>query len=85
MKILIQSPGSADITIPVPNFLLFSPTLLDLLMKAGVIQSEHPMPNLSKETVRAICAALQTHSKSHGPWTLVQVESAGGAKVTIII
>lgn len=85
MKILIQSPGSADMTIPVPNFLLFSPTLLDLFMKVGIIQSARPMPNLSKETVRSICAALQVYSKAHGSWPLVQVESAGGAKVTITI
>lgn len=85
MKILIQSPGSADMTIPVPNFLLFSPTLMDLFLKAGVIRSPRPMPNLSKETVRSICAALQAYSKTHGSWTLVQVESAGGAKVTLTI
>lgn len=85
MKILIQSPGSADITIPVPNALLFSPTLLDLCLKTGAIQSGHKTPDIPKETVRQICAVLKNYSKTHGSWTLVQVESAGGAKVTITI
>lgn len=85
MKILIQSSGSADISIPVPNAMLFSPTLLDLCLKAGVIKNGRKMPDIPKETLRRICAALKSYSKAHGPWTLVQVESAGGAKVTITI
>lgn len=83
MKIHIHDPGSKNLTISLPNAMLFSPTLLNLFVKVGVLHSDHKIPDIPKDTLRQICAVIKDYSKSHGSWELVHVESASGATVII--
>ena len=84
MKIRIHSSGNRDITIPVPNSLLFSPTLLDLCIKSGMIQSGQQQ-KLPKEALRQICSAIKNYYRTHGSWEIVHAESACGDTVIITI
>lgn len=85
MKICIHSSAGQDMTIPVPNAMLFNPTLLGLWCKFGVSRSGHGMPEIPAESVQAICCALKNYAKIHGSWELVRVESANGDTVVITI
>lgn len=72
-------------TIPVPNAMLFSPTILGLWCKFGMHHSGQAVPEIPAESIRQICSALKNYSKLHGPWELVHVESAEGDRVIITI
>ena len=84
MKIQIHAPEAPDITIPIPNTMLFSPTLLGWGRKIGNRYTKDTMPEIPAETVKQFCNALKQYRKTHGPWELLYVES-GDCSVTITI
>ena len=81
MKILIRSSQGQAITIPLPNGLVFSPTVMKLYLKFAPGQT---IP-ISTEAIKPFCAALKAYARQHGSWELLHVESAGGAQVSIVI
>ena len=85
MKIEVHAPGGPDLTIPLPNELLFSPTLLNWGLKFSSRQSYCTMPDIPLETVKLACKAIEDYTKKVGSWELVRVESSGGATVIITV
>lgn len=84
MKIEIHAADGPDMVIPVPNAMLFSPTLLNGWLKF-TRHSEWDMPEIPPETVKQACAAIKGYTKKVGSWEIVHVESAGGDTVIITI
>lgn len=81
MKIEVHSPDAPDITIPLPNSLLFSFTLWNGVIKIGTKK----LPEVPPEVIKQVCAAIKHFRKDHEPWELVHVESADGSTVSITI
>lgn len=84
MKIEIHAPGGPDLTIPFPNAMLFSPTLLNWGLKIAK-RNGNSMPELPPETAKQACRVIKEYTKKVGSWELVHVESADGATVIITI
>lgn len=85
MKIEVHASGGPNMTIPMPNSMLFSPTLLNWGLKFIRRQSHRTMPEIPPETVKQACAAIKNYTKKVGSWELVHVESADGTAVIITI
>ena len=84
MKIQVRESGGRGFTLPLPNAMLFSPTLLKIALKIGEAQAEAQMPNIPPETVDRFCYAIKQWTKIHGPWELVYVESGGNTVIITI-
>ena len=85
MKIEVHAPGGPDLTIPLPNAMLFSPALLNFGLKIGGRYSNHTMPEIPPEAVKLACKAIKDYRKQFGPWELVHVESTDCTSVIITI
>lgn len=85
MTIEVHVPGGPDLTIPFPNAMLFSPTLLNFGIWIGGRYSHGAMPEIPPETVKLACKAILDHRKKFGPWELVHVESSDGTTVIITV
>ena len=84
MKIEVHAPGGPDMTIPLPNAMLFSPTLWNGILKFSK-HSERDLPEIPPVAVKQACQAIKDYVKQVGSWELVQVESSDGARVIITI
>ena len=84
MKIQVRSADGKGFTLPLPNAMLFSPTVLKLLLRSTDNISVEA-PNIPPETIDRICAAIKAYKRIHGSWKLVHVESAEGNSVIITI
>ena len=85
MKIQVFPQDGPTITIPLPNAMLFTPTVLNFGLWLGDRFSHRATPKIPPETVKKVCAAIKDYRKSAGPWELVHVESADGNTVIITI
>lgn len=85
MKIQIKEAGGKSLTIPLPNAMLFSPTVVKLVLRFSSHRDHDEMPQFPSEVVDGICAAIKNYTRKHGPWELVHVESSGGDIVIITI
>lgn len=85
MKIEVRPSGGPALTIPVPNALLFSPTLLNWGLEIGGHYAGRAMPEIPPEAVRLACQAIKDYRETHGPWELVHVESSDGTTVIITV
>ena len=85
MKIQVFPQDGPTITIPLPNAMLFSPTLLNFGLKIGSRYSGQAMPEIPPETVKKVCAAIKDYRKQAGSWELVHVESTDGATIIITV
>lgn len=85
MKIHIQEAGGNGFTIPVPNFMLFSPTLLQFGLNISKQYSGTSIPDIPPEALHALSRAFKEIHKKYGTWELVHVETAGGNAVIITI
>ena len=83
MKICIRSADGPHLTIPLPNEMLFSPTVLKIALKTGRQFADGHAPDIPPETIAALCAAIKDYRQNYGPWELVHVESADGDSVII--
>lgn len=83
MRIYVHSE-EATLWIPVPNFVLCS--RLGARIAASVLQ-QYPHGNVPMDyrTIRAMQKALKACVRTHGHFTLVDVESADGDKVKIVL
>ena len=84
MKIEVHAPDGPDLTIPLPNALLFSPTLWNRLLKFSS-RSKKSIPEIPSETIHQACRVIKEYVKIAGSWELVQVESADGATGVISV
>lgn len=84
MKIQIRS-GEHSFTIPLPTNLVFSKGAVRLANHFGRKYAEDAMKDISPEAMDAICAELRRIKKARGSWELVDVKSAGGESVRIVL
>ena len=93
MKILVRS-GEHRFFIPIPTAFLLSRPMVKLwlrMMRSAQRDMELPEQaglavwNLPEEQVLRLCGEIRRLRKTHPGWTLVEVESAGGDRVEIIV
>ena len=84
MRILIESQEK-NLHIPIPDFLL-SPKLVPFLVeKMGKKYSSEMLMRIPPEALDRIFRELRSIKKKHGTWELVDIESACGDKIRIIL
>lgn len=83
MKIRIRS-DEHNFSIVLPTRVLFSKSILKFGLRIGKKYSAD-VPDIPPETVDALCDEIRRIKKKHGSWELVNVQSAGGEQVQIIL
>lgn len=83
MKIRIRSEEQ-KFTIVLPTRMLFSKTILKFCLRIGKRYSVD-MPDFPPEMVDALCDEIRRIKKKHGAWELVNIQSADGESVQIIL
>ena len=84
MKIQIQN-GEKDLVIPIPDFLL-SPKLIPWLAeKFGRKAAPEVLEQIPPEVLEYLFRELRSIKKKHGSWELVDIQSANGDKIHIIL
>lgn len=89
MRIIVQSDGYR-LRIPVPMFFLSRPMVklgFRMMRYSGKYASlaEQAVWNLPEEKILQLCGEVRKLRKSHPGWLLVDVESADGDRVQIIL
>ena len=84
MKIQVTTAAGKELALPLPNGLLFSPTVIQFVLSA-TNRKGRSMPKIPPEVADRICATLKSWKETHGSWELVHIESANGDIVTITI
>ena len=82
MKIEVHVPGGPDLTIPLPNALLFSTSLWNGLLKVSM-HSERDIPETSSQATKQACRILKDYVRQFGSFELVHAETADGTTVII--
>lgn len=85
MKIEVHAPGGPELSIPLPNAMLFSPTLLNWGLEIGGHYAGRAMPDIPPEAVKLACQAIKDYRETHGPWEMVRVETGDGTTVIITV
>lgn len=83
MKIRIRSDGH-NFSIILPTRMLFSKEILKFGLRIGKKYSD-AVPNFPPEVIDALCDEIKRIKKKHGSWELVNVKSADGEQVQIIL
>ena len=83
MKINIRSE-ERNFTIVLPTRLLFSKTILKYGLKVGKRYSE-AVPDIPPAAVDALCNEIRRIKKTHSAWELVNIQTADGEKVQILL
>lgn len=83
MKINIRSE-ERDFTIVLPTRLLFSKAFLKYGLKAGKRYSD-AVPDIPPAAMDALCNEIRRIKKTHSVWELVNIQSAYGEEVNIIL
>lgn len=83
MKIEVQTPDTSNITISLPNALLFSSALWNGVLKIG--NNAENIPDIPPEVTLKACLAIKDFNKTHKNWELVHVETSDGDIITITI
>ena len=84
MKIHIGRNGSKDVCLALPNAMLFSPALLNLVLRL-TSRSGRQLPQIPPAAVNRLCNAVNRFSRENGPWELVRVDTADGSTVIITV
>lgn len=84
MKIRIQN-GEQEHSIQVPNALLLNPVTARIAGKAAEKYAGKAMKAIPPQAMGAIFAELKRIRKRHGSWVLVEVHSANGEHIQIIL
>lgn len=99
MRIKVKGDGH-NLSIPIPTGLIFSKASVWLYLKlarsfssrakqyipANVeITADEILEKLPEEAVYALCAEIMRIKRKHGHWELVNVKSADGEEVQIIL
>lgn len=83
MKIRARSE-ERNFTVVLPTAWIFSKGLLKFGLWIGRKYSSE-VPDIPPEAVDALCAEIRRIKKKHGSWELVNVHSADGEQVQIIL
>lgn len=84
MKIQLHTSDAVDLTIPLPNALLFSSSLWNGLLKV-TNHSEWDIPEVSSQVTKQACRVLKEYVQQAGSFELVHVETADGTTVIITV
>lgn len=84
MKIIVKTPEH-NIRFRLPTSLIFSKGSAFLVEKLGRKFSPESMVNIPPEAIPKLCDELRRIKKKHGAYELVEVESAEGEYVQIIL
>lgn len=84
MKIIVKTPEH-DIRLGLPTSLIFSKGSAFLADKLGRKYAPESMVNIPPEAIPILCAELRRIRKKYGPYELVEVESAKGEYVKIML
>lgn len=85
MKIKFKDSGGTGFAFALPTRMLFSPKMLKFAIRTGQKHVEAEVPHIPPEAVDALCAEIKRIKKKHGTWTLIDIESADGDLVQVII
>ena len=83
MRILVQGNGH-NIRIALPTSLVFNRHILRFALgktRVGGVK----LNGLSRQHADALSAEIRRIKKDHGSWTLVEVQSADGERVTVTL
>lgn len=83
MKIRIRS-DQHNFSIVLPTRLLFSKGILKFGLRIGRKYSD-AAPDFPPEAIDALCEEIKRIKKKHGSWELVDLRSADGEQVQIIL
>ncbi len=83
MKIRIRSEEQA-FTVLLPTRLLFSKSILKFGLKVGRRYSD-AVPNIPPAAVDALCDEIRRIKKTHTSWELVNIQSADGEQIQIVL
>lgn len=84
MKIRIKK-GAYHLRIYLPTRLLFNKTTARLANTFGRAYALDTMKNIPPQALESLCAELSRMKKQYGEWELVNVESASGEIVEVIL
>ena len=84
MKIQIELPEKNQI-LSIPDFML-SPKLIAFVAKiAGGAKADKALEEIPAEALERIFAQLRNIKKVHGSWEVVEIHSAQGKRIKIIL
>ena len=83
MKIHVRSEEHT-FTLLLPTRMVFSKSILKFGMRIGRKYSDQ-VPDISPQTIDALCDEIKRIKKKHGSWELVNVQSSDGERVQIIL
>ncbi len=83
MKVHIRSEGRG-FTVILPTRLLFSKSILKFGLKVGKRHSD-AVPDIPPAAVDALCDEIRRIKKIHSSWELVNIRSAEGDEVHVIL
>ena len=84
MKIRIKS-SEVNMNLVLPTRLLFGKTVVKLANTIGRRYAAAALEGISPEALELLCAELRRIKKKHGSWDLVDVQSADGDIVQIVL
>lgn len=79
MKIIVRSTGGPNLTIPLPNRFLFSPTLFQFINWTArkSIPAELAPPNIPPAAAKELYAAIRKIKKAHKSYCLLDMRNGG--------
>ena len=83
MRIRVHS-GKGDLSLVLPTRMIFSKTLVKFGIRMGKRYSDN-VPDLPPAAIDALCDEIHRIKKQYGSWKLVELHSADGDTVTIIL
>lgn len=84
MKIRIKS-DDVNLNLVLPTRLLIGKTVVKIANSLGRKYAADALKDISPETLEILCAELRRVKKKYGAWDLVDIESADGDIVKIIL
>lgn len=99
MRIQVKA-ADHNFTVPIPTGLIFSKPSVwlyvriarrysarmdDYIPEDAQKHADTVISEIPEEALYAICAELRRIKKKHGSWELVDVESAGGERVKVVL
>ena len=84
MKIRVKGDG-VNLNLVFPTQLLIGKTVVKIVNTIGRRYASEALNSISPEALEILCAELRSIKKRHGQWELVDVQSANGDIVQIIL
>lgn len=85
MIILIKGPESRTIQLTLPTKLVFHPGILRIGMKIANNHAGNHIPSISSGAIYALCKNIYSIKGQYKHWELVNIETAEGRIIQIIL